>query len=87
MNKLLSLSLSIPRVVGTGADYRKNNKVDCGCDRASIYLQLQPGWSGFADTGRNESAAHGALMEVHRRRMFFCLHFVGVVKRAVTPDV
>ena len=70
--------------MGTGADYRSDNKVDCGCDRASIYLQQQPGWAGFADAGRSESAAHGALIEFHRRRMAY---FVGVVKRAVAPDV
>ena len=52
--------------------------------RASIYLQQQPGCSGLADAGRSESAAHGALIEFHRRRM---AHFVGVVKRAVAPDV
>lgn len=71
-----------PGVVGTGAGYRPENKVSCGCDAASIYLQSQPGWSGFARGG--ESAAAGALMEFHRRRMAY---FVGVVKRAIGPNV
>ena len=57
-------------------------KVSCGCDATSIYLQTQPGWSGFARGG--ESAAAGALIEFHRRRMAY---FVGVVKRAIRPDV
>ena len=58
------------------------SKVSCGCDATSIYLQTQPGWSGFARGG--ESAAAGALIEFHRRRMAY---FVGVVKRAIRPDV
>ena len=57
-------------------------KVSCGCDATSIYLQTQPGWSDFARGG--ESAAAGALIEFHRRRMAY---FVGVVKRAIRPDV
>ena len=58
------------------------SKVSCGCDATSIYLQTQPGWSGFARGG--ESAAAGALIEFHRRRMAY---FVGVVKRAIQPEV
>ena len=71
-----------PGVLGRGERYRPENKVDCGCDATSIYLQSQPGWSNFAQG--NERPATGALNEFHRRRMAY---FVGVVKRAIEPDV
>ena len=67
-----------PGVVGKGPDYHARNKVNCGCDATSSYLENQLGWSGFGVADRNESPAHGALIEFHRRRMAF---FVGVVKR------
>ena len=73
-----------PGVRGTGAGYRAENRVNCGCDRPSSYLQLQPGWSGWEIPGRSESPAQGALYEFHRRRMAY---FVGVVKRAIGPGV
>ena len=71
-----------PGVVGKGPDYHARNKVNCGCDANSSYLENQLGWSTFGVADRNETPADGALIEFHRRRMSF---FVGVVKR-VTGD-
>ena len=73
-----------PGVRGTGAGYRPENKVNCGCDTPSSYLQLHPGWSDWACPGRGESPGQGALYEFHRRRMAY---FVAVVMRLIKPDV
>ena len=72
-----------PGVVGRGADYRAENKVNCGCDATSIYLQNQPGWSNLAMANRGEDASHGALIEFHRKRM---AHFVRVAKDMIQPN-
>lgn len=73
-----------PGVRGTGRDYRAENKRDCGCDWHSPHLERQPGWSGFGRAERGESAAHGALIEFHRRRMAF---FVRAAKESVASEV
>lgn len=71
-----------PGVRGKGADYRPERKVDCGCDSMSYFLENQPGWGGFG-VG-DESAASGALVEFHRRRMAF---FVRAAKESVSGEV
>ena len=72
-----------PGVVGRGADYRAERRVNCGCDATSIYLHNQPGWDKFAFADRGEDASHGALIEFHRRRM---LYFVCVAKDLIQPN-
>ena len=42
-----------------------------GCDLASCFMEQNPGWESFARADRGESAAHGALVEFHIRRMAF----------------
>ncbi len=55
---------------------RAADKIPCGCDTPSFFLENHPGWGNYGKN--NESAAYGALMEFHRLRM---ARFVRLVKQ------
>jgi hypothetical protein len=60
-----------------GGEPSVTDRIRCGCDSTSAYLERNPGWQNFAVD--DETAAHGALAEFHRRRM---ARFVRLVKES-----
>jgi len=70
----------VDRYPGFRRRVRADQKVPCGCDAPSFFIESHPGWGNHHRDERGENAAQGALIEFHRQR---CARFVRVVKQKI----